>query len=71
MMRRMFAIVGLSIGVGCLASGPAGANDFYRQGMKKVAVEEWPAALDLLEKAASTSSGPTERLLSTHPAISS
>ena len=50
-MRRMFAIVGLSIGVGCLASAPAEANDFYRQGMKKVAAEEWPAALDLLEKA--------------------
>ncbi len=38
----------------CLALAlgtPAGANDFYHQGMAKAAAEDWPAALDLLEQA--------------------
>ena len=30
---------------------PAGADDFYAQGMAKAAAEDWPAALALLEKA--------------------
>ena len=30
---------------------PAGANDFYAEGMEKVAAKDWPNALDLLEKA--------------------
>ncbi len=50
-MRRLFWIVALLLGSAALNGAPAGANDFYDQGMKKVAAEDWLAALDLLEKA--------------------
>lgn len=33
---------------------PLGANDFYDRGMARVAAEDWPAALDLLEQAVET-----------------
>ena len=54
-MKRLLWIVALSIGATVLVGGvfgaPANADDDYGQGMKKVAAEDWPAALDLLEKA--------------------
>ncbi len=43
---------GLLIACGLLMIGaPAGANDFYRQGMKKAAAKDWAAAVELLEQA--------------------
>lgn len=48
-MRRLAKIAALLL-AGALWLG-AGADDFYHQGLRKVAAEDWPAALDLLERA--------------------
>lgn len=51
-MRYPVIMVAAVVASGTLAIGaPAGANDFYDQGMQKVAAEDWAAALDLLEQA--------------------
>ncbi len=51
---RIAAILGYGLLITCgflLIGAPARANDVYRQGMKKVAAADWPAAVDLLEQA--------------------
>jgi len=50
-MRHLTTAAALLLS-GALAMGaPAGASDFYLQGLARAAAEDWPAALDLLEKA--------------------
>ncbi len=50
-MRAFRVIAVLVIGSVLGTAVPADANDLYAKGMAKVAAEDWPAALDLLEQA--------------------
>ncbi len=50
-MRKLMMLVACGITSCLLIGAPAGANNYYVEGMAKVTAKDWPAALDLLEQA--------------------
>lgn len=50
-MKRVLMLIAMLAPSAVGLDAPLLANDFYAQGLEKVAAEDWPAALDLLERA--------------------